>query len=237
MKKNIQIKTIIIYTSLALAVSLIFGYYIFTNTKEEYSPVKNKVELQDQWLNDKSCQSPCWRKITPGRTTLLQAVDILLIDDVVSNISIRRDSDGGLLEWDWTFPSRGGINSGRLIYDSKNVIYAIEPNIIYNFSLKEAILKFGEPSHIIINVVKDFENPSGTEYYSSYIVWLDHGLMASGSPSSDSDIGPDYHISSIVFYEANLKGLQNYMGRSSDSIVPWQGYKSEDDYIRNKSAK
>jgi hypothetical protein len=38
------------------------------------------ADLQNQWMKDDSCQAPCWNGIIPGKTSLLQSLDILLTD-------------------------------------------------------------------------------------------------------------------------------------------------------------
>jgi hypothetical protein len=70
-----------------------------------------------------------------------------------------------------------------------------------------------------------------------YIVWLDQGLIITGSPSSEGEISSDFCVSSVAFFKDGLKGLQSYIGSSADSMLPWQGYKSQDDYIGDKSTK
>ncbi len=219
---------------LILVVLCATAFLCYAIKKHEYAraDLQNSIVLNDNWLINPACLSPCWNGIYPGKSTLLQSLNILLKANSVENIIIKKYIDWGLVEWKET--SSGNV--GRLFYDGRDSkVYAIEPHFNCCSTLKDVINVYGEPSHVIVLALQIFEDPNvGDWIYSYRIVWLDIGMEVGGYPSIENKIDKDFNISSIAYFEPNKNGLLKYEGRIVDLMVDWKGYNDRSVYLIEK---
>jgi len=85
-------------------------------------------------LNGISCRAPCWEDITPGKTSLDEAIKLLEKNPYVIFNSIKIEPPpsstvnpkSGFLVWKW---NDGSIQQSRITYDYQNLAHTVK--IIY----------------------------------------------------------------------------------------------------------
>jgi hypothetical protein len=211
-----------------------FLYYITKKQEGAKQDSQNNIVLNENWLTNPACFPPCWNGINPGKSTLLQSLDILLKANTVEDIVISKLTREGFVEWTGNESING--KGGRLFYyDIDTIVYAIQPQINCCSKLKDAIKIYGEPSHVIILASQIFEEPNvGDWIYSYKIIWLEIGMEADGTPNIDGEINENFSISSVAYFEPSKDGLQKYEGRIADLMVNWKGYNNRSVYLVEK---
>lgn len=231
MRNTTLIRRVSAFILVALCITT-FLYYITKKQEGAKADSQKNIALNYNWLTNPACFPPCWNGIKPGKSTLLQSLDVLLKANTVEEIVIGKSTGRGLVEWEETKISEGG----RLFYDDTDtIVYAIEPQINCCSRLKDAIKIYGEPSHVIILASQIFEEPNvGDWIYSYNIIWLEIGMEAKGSPKTDGEINENFSISSIAYFVPSKDGLQKYEGRIADLMVNWKGYNNRSFYLIEK---
>jgi hypothetical protein len=231
MKTRFTIRAVVIIIPLIIVASIGFLYIQNHERSSESTTPKTISDMQNRWLNGTRCRMPCWEGLTPGKTTLIQAIDNLINFGYVNSFTVDESTSTGEVEWHWTFATKG--EGGRIFYDKESKkIFAVVPHIICCLSLGEVIEKFGNPSHVIVFVSRYFEDQmAGEPFYSYNVIWLEKGFEVIGGPAKEGSIDKNFIVSSIVLFEPTEEGLRKQEGRIVDLMVPWQGYNNRSVYI------
>ncbi len=198
-------------------------------TKENSTP----REWEYLWLKGIPCFAPCWLGITPGQTTLDDAVYILKQSPFVKTESVKVEFNG--VSWYW----RQGGYAAHASYDSKlndHIIKSMGGGYYTQFKLGEIIKIYGEPDYI--NAARTGGIPSIYFYWFSkgFSVGMD-GNQFETPPVIDPDLlvgrtlgGPRF-FSDRSLEEYTFDQNQDY---DIKRFVPWQGYKDFYLYCRDR---
>jgi hypothetical protein len=193
--------------------------------------------LSVRWLSGNPCNPPCWEGITPGQTTLKDAVDLLQNNPLIGQLTIYADENrpnSGEISWSWPGVEKRG---GRVFYArigdvAGSVVYAIWPGFGEGVRLGEVIQAFGEPSHVKIREVKILEPPTPREAWYTYtLIWIENGFLVKGNPVNRTKIDNAFVIYTIGFFEPSMEGYIALEGNSGANPVLWHGYGDSDTYL------
>lgn len=175
-----------------------------------------------RWLQSIPCKAPCFEGITPGVTSVDEAVAILKNSPYVDAGSVEikdytaSEPKQRLVYWSWkTAPLP--FNSAIADFDDpKHTIRKIHPNMEgINFSLAELMQLFGEPSHV-----------SADNVYTSNVrlYWADVGIYSwVARKQANFDILPATPMRYIRFFAPDA--LKEAMQSPLQPITKWEGFK------------
>ncbi|HUS15753.1 MAG TPA: hypothetical protein VM536_12140 [Chloroflexia bacterium] len=105
------------------------------------------------WLAGTPCRPPCWEGVTPGQTTVREALRILRNDSGIQPRSVVTQEDSlynwawGYIRWNWIDGQPGGEAEYRM-GAADPVIDAINPYLPGSVTLQQVIDRYGQPTHI-----------------------------------------------------------------------------------------
>lgn len=170
------------------------------------------------WIVEPVCQLPCWRNITPGVTTIKEAISILENSTDVK-ISYRVNNS---IEWDFT-PNKSG---GGIIRGSQDgIINSIELGGDSEILLQTIIASYGYPKY-----VKTYDCRSSM--CATFLIYPDLGMLVDVFvENTSSDGAPQVEIlPEIVSYDVFFieSGMENFKRITSfqdyGSPMDWKGY-------------
>ncbi len=193
------------------------------------------VEKRSVLMDDPVCQYPCWQNITPGRTTFVQAVEIL-------SQSMFFDSKGfsptpsqiieayGYSSWVFTKSVR---EMGLVLYNIDDYVVLLDFSVSRNIHIEEMMDFYGEPE--LISVISGTAGSRWLDaswiYPSKGVVislfdyrWKPEGAYARITP--EMDIFDVYYFDTDAYESLMEKGMiiHNYWDIIQKSIQPWNGY-------------
>lgn len=203
-----------------------------------------------RWLQGIPCTPPCWEGITPGTTTMTDAVRLLQQNlgiqpsTVLSRPSGQPEEHAGYIQWKWL----GSDEGGQMVYEGATgppTITDIWPDLDgipgadASVTLGQVIAAYGEPSHIH---AKGFFGRHGDgPFYTATFYWESHGIVLepNGSYYSKPHLGPDLRLEHLTFSIDPVRPQRpTFAGMPDDPNTgpqPWHGYQSFDVYCRNTS--
>jgi hypothetical protein len=217
------------------------------------TPQANRgMSLREAFLKGEPCAPPCWEGITPKKTTLLEALEIMNQHPFITKIE---PSDNDRLYFALTFGNREF--GGFLAYHQEPpyTIQEIKLNLP-SLKLGEVILTYGEPSYILLNTGSGLmpEDPTiAPRLYWFGVVYPENGFVM----SIRDFLPPDYSITDrqelndVTFFGTPFElplddRMKHIFGTNTGSyeLIPWQDYqsfafycsqvpKNEDLYISN----
>lgn len=216
-----------------------------TPTPQPTGPDRPPPGFERRWLQGIPCAPPCWEGITPGRTTLTDAVRLLQESPAVQPQSVlfrpwgQPEEGLGYIEWRWR-GSEG--NGGEISYDhaqGEAIVTDISPYLDISFTLGDVIAAYGEPTHIHATgfTGRHGDGPfyTATFYYEKHGMVLESDGLHHGKPS----LGPDIKLDSVSFSTQPVRPLRPTFAAIADDPStgpqPWQGFKDFDVYCRNTS--
>jgi hypothetical protein len=191
-------------------------------------------ELRD-WLRRIPCQPPCWEGITPGQTTVPQALAILRELSFVNNLqsydavsSIQ--SNEGTADWTWRDHTSSG---GSVSYYLDSTVYRLTVDYPSRLTLQEVLDAYGEPSHVYAGAY-----PSTDRTHTIYrldVLYVPQGfaLELEGDNSvRPSDFGAGWSNFYLLFFEPSVQGFATAWGNPgvAEELIPWRGVLSFADY-------
>jgi hypothetical protein len=181
-------------------------------------------------LDDFSCQTPCWRGISPGMTQEESYSRIKEMPDIDAN-SISSGYSSRKF-WNtyisWKFINSDETNGGIFFRDDR-VIFSSFTYFKEYFPLKSFLDKFGEPKEIVIEkgILDDVMMRAFLIYPEDGICLLHDPISVKGNPNKYS-ITPITTIKEIIFYDPQLSLIDVSMECLSEydasSIQTWKGY-------------
>jgi len=198
-----------------------------------------------EWLQGVPCLVPCWEGVTPGKTTMQEALDSLKQNPLVAgaNISLSSNSETGsshtIIDWDWTkisSPSPGGyIDGGSELASSK--VVRITPSYNAPYKLGDVIKMYGEPTY----VVADYRKLENDSYYAVAITFSAQGLFlsytapANKKPTINADLTFEPPTARLIFFVPGAEAFPKipFYDGYNKYRKPWSGYNTFDFYCRD----
>lgn len=170
------------------------------------------------WLAQPVCKPPCWQNITPGATTINEAVSIL---ESMPEIKITYKAKDGI---DWTFSKNEG---GTLTATKEGIVDTIwiGSKSDQKLLLKSSVAAYNSPEY-----VKPYDCRG--DMCSAVLVYPDIGMLLDifiknkGNTNNPRiDILPDTVVERVYFI---LPGMENFQKipdfQDYDLLMKWKGY-------------
>lgn len=108
------------------------------------------ADQQTRWFTGIPCAPPCWEGITPGETSVQEAIELLNTNPYVSDVAYwsRPDDDVGVIGWHWNGSNKGGVFQYPQTANQDNSIVRItwfNVSFAGYISLKKVREAYGEP--------------------------------------------------------------------------------------------
>jgi hypothetical protein len=181
-----------------------------------------------EWLENPSCNPPCWENITPGVTTIQETYDTLKKVPGVYAVTwypkygeIEKRNE---LKWEYPDTTDSGyadVNMG--------VINLIRLNVYSNLFVKDVVSTYGFPSHLKIYDCRSeiFSNFCGVLLvYSKSGMVLDLFLPYKIESNYFVNVYPTSKVGFIGFYKpkGNDDPGKDYPAMFPVAFVEWRGY-------------
>ena len=193
-------------------------------TEDPYLPTPSpKPDWLVRWLKGPVCQPPCWEKITPGKTSF---VDALAIANTIPDVKVSYVSDDDIR----LISNQYSAYNFAILLPRKDVnIQEIGLTTKYtSLELGEVVDRYGFPDEMI-----RFSS-SGDQLATHWIdlLYYDLGMVISfdplpGDPWNKVSLGPNINISSIGFYAPQLEYYFNapqWLGAIVSPAIKLDGY-------------
>ncbi|HVG01048.1 MAG TPA: SBBP repeat-containing protein [Chloroflexia bacterium] len=215
-----------------------------TPTPQPTGPDRPPPGFERRWLDGVPCAPPCWEGITPGRTTLTDAVRLLQESPAVQPQTVlfrpwgQPEEGLGYIEWDW----RGSEGGGQVLYDrtqGEAVVTDISPYLDISFTLGDVIAAYGEPTHI--HATGFYGMHGDGPFYTATFYYEKHGMVleSNGLYHSKPTLGPGIRLDRVSFSTQPVRPQRPTFAAIADDPStgpqPWQGFKDFDVYCRNTS--
>jgi hypothetical protein len=183
--------------------------------------------MQQQWLEKKTCQPPCWEDIVPGTTTISETLRILQENPRIMDVTFGQGPRSSDITWKWDDKDPGGM-----IIVSNPASKVIDRIFLYfEIRFSDLVAAYGYPS--AVSATSDTNPGSDTVGYSIQFTYEPQGFFFNAvifDKSKMDDrmllIGPSFFSPTIDPEDITIGGRQ--------MLVPWQGMQSFDFYCRNK---
>ncbi len=221
-----------------------------TSTPQATGPDHPPTGFDKRWLQGIPCAPPCWEGITPGQSTLTDAIRLLQQSPAIQPQTVHfepwseEEENLGYIKWQW----RGSKFGGEIYYyltQGEAIVTYIRPGLEAipdadaSFTLGEVIAAYGEPSHI--HAVgfhgRHGDGPfySATFYYEKLGMALEPGSLYDSKPT----LGPGLRLENVSFSIEPVQPLRpTFAGIPDDPGTgpqPWQGFKDFDVYCKDTS--
>jgi hypothetical protein len=180
-----------------------------------------------KWLNNPTCQPPCWENITAGSTTFDEAVNILNnLPDVVPDGPLKSEYGNQYSIW-WEFSENNsggelltGANSPRVML----IDLALDSNQI--LTTNEIIQIYGEPDHVLVR-------ECAPNLHCTVHLIYDEGFAVSlflKSRNGSISIASDSVITDIWFFPPGIDSYIKALPIDSEriniaaSLMEWEGF-------------
>lgn len=208
------------------------------NIPPRNSPQPESKMLDNSWLNSIPCHPPCWEGITPGQTSVSEALQILRENPKFESIKTGIDPGAkgrGYIIWKW----KENENEGEISFDPKlqdPTISLIRPGSS-PINLGEVIAGFGEPTHAIGRAIRG-PHLGEVIYNDLSIVYAKDGILLA---DESLPTGPHPNWSSatkfsVYFFNPTPDGIATAtmaIGETPERLVPWEGMRDFEFYCRD----
>jgi len=199
------------------------------------TPSISSQDWLTMWLSKPTCQPPCWENITPGETSLSDAVRRIaqipgtrLSDLELTPHPVTQDI---YIQWDFV-----KFGDGAMISNNGDIIIQVDlhPNDENEPTIDEIIKAFGEPSSVVReDCFGEWFNPVRCGYsldFKRIGVFL--GLVQSTNMDQPVNIHPGDQVASITFFQP-LRDPESSMnplayGNYDMDEIKWDGYRVYD---------
>jgi hypothetical protein len=195
---------------------------------------------EPDWLHGHPCPIPCFAGITPGVTTVPEALQLLGTNPQFTAVRVYSDTTKrriGAIEWDWQ-ESYGGE---AFFTPTVDIITSTTPRIT-PIRLDTLIAAYGAPSDVLALEILVPQQPElEVLRYDLRLVYRHHGLVILVKPPPFTSrnepviIGPDTILFNPLFFPATPAGLAQHLREPElHNLVPWAGYQPLALYCRNE---
>jgi hypothetical protein len=191
-------------------------------------------------ITNNPCSPPCWQGITPGVTTMSEAVEILNTLNI-TNTNISPESVTSFEIFDkttgWQF-----LDFGRVYFNEINdVIQCIVINPLKDLKVDQLVSLYGPPSHILI-----FKGFGDYTFIKTFMIYKSSGLLIDillvpYDHNNKPKIGQSDVIDAVYFCNPQIfGGYLNYLFNRNPQQAqqefdvfsqPWHGF-GEYEYSR-----
>ncbi len=172
------------------------------------------------WLDKPACQAPCWQNITPGMTTMEEALSIF---ENTPEIAVTHKSEDGIdFVFDPTKPDSGTISASQ-----NGVVYVIHLGNSYdkNLYLEIVVDSYGFP-----NYVKPYDCREGM--CSTALIYPNIGLLLTVFIEDKGEVNnprieivPGTIVTGVYFFEPGLEHFKKLLVfQENDLLMEWKGY-------------
>ena len=183
-----------------------------------------------KWLNDPTCQPPCWEHIIPGETSLLDAASIVsTIPDtkIILLPNMNTDDQKSQLQWQLDNSSDTGIADP----DEKGKVIALltlslgsDQQLLFG----EVISAYGQPSDVVLY---DCQGEITRSSCVVHIVYPDLGMVLElflrsvNKEGYHVDINSDANVSVIMFIPGGSNSYsETILHNLNKPRIGWKGY-------------
>lgn len=208
------------------------------DNQDNAAQVSLSNDWESRWLNSIPCRLPCWEGITPGQTTVTQAVKLLTQSGLVEKVNLNDTlSRRGTIEWTWLKNNQKGGLASFYTKEDPQIIKYIRPFYGKTYNYEEINKSYGSPSHILATAQVDIHNVQKF-IYSVKFIYLTSGFVLTadsysteGGHNNKPAITENIKFVSVEFFEANFTGFLQIS--DPKLLVSWQGFKPFEFYCRN----
>ena len=182
--------------------------------------------MAGRWLAGQDCRPPCWESITPGQTSLPEALRRLEEHPNVTDVTF----DGERIRWTWS--DRLSSEAGTITGDASGLVERIR--LDFAPRLGAVIAAYGEPSGVLAYTGTRPDYPGGdtfTTIDAVRIVYADQGFYFDALPSDKPRIDAELMLIGPVLL-APSANLADMGPQAAAALVPWQDEQSFDFYYR-----
>ena len=206
--------------------------FISTRVPEMAISVHND-ELKQRWLTPAQCQPPCWEGVIPGKTTAIEAAEILSTNPLFTKVEVIKSplGDTGFINFEWNIED---LRRGDILFDYASpdqTIYMIRMGIP-ELHLGELIETYGKPSYIVAGASPTVDI-GGPQIWRLDVVWFPQGFMVSTDKFSESRVDENLSLDAINYFSSSWAASQDVNNFSSNKMKPWKGYGDFDLYTNN----
>jgi hypothetical protein len=111
------------------------------------TPAPMREEWRNRWLHGIPCRAPCWEGVTPGETSLADALRIWSENELMRNVRAAGDGlrpNWGEVVWNWTSNIEGGFAPFDKGSPTQQVL-GIQVALPRVYDLNEVIAAYGTP--------------------------------------------------------------------------------------------
>lgn len=199
---------------------LMFLFYLISCSNQNHStqaPIRNSFAW-DKWLEQPDCYPPCWVNITPGKTTIENALSTLEnLPDVIITFQSQ-----DMVGWEYKNPRSG---AGTLIA-YQGVITGIRVGVppSENLELSKIFNVYHYPDYVNLYDCRE-------GMCSTILVYIDEGMILGiYVPNYGSENVPRIEIASksivndVWFFPSGMDGFKKSAFQNIDLLTAWKGY-------------
>lgn len=196
----------------------ILGEFVTSETPEDMVYLVNQAlrddNLSDRGLiEDEDCGAPCWRGITPGVTSLEDAIAILEAQDDLGTLDVQTDGVSTSIVF-------GEVPCCQLFSQDNEQVTILQLNTAPVMTLGEVIERYGEPD-LIEGVLFTRQQIIHNVYF------LDHNIgVFVFTDGVDSPLSEESPVVGFVIVEAEL--FEQVLAGSA--LSEWNGFQALSDY-------
>ena len=170
-----------------------------------------------QWVNNPVCQPPCWENITPGETTMKDALSII---SNLSNIKITYRTSAAI-DWEFSKSDTGAILSD----DEGKVLSVILHSNTGNITrLNKVIDKYGIPSFIQPYDCRE-DKCATTAAFPNIGLNIDLFLQNNGGLTDLAiDVNSSAAVYTILFFPPGVENYYKLPIPQNYQAIKWKGY-------------
>jgi hypothetical protein len=205
------------------------------------TPVPNtyfvKGNWQFRWVEGIPCKAPCWENIMLGKTSGIEAINILRGNTLVISNSVKlstslSSSKHSIIEWKWSSATARVQVGGEIHYtsDEKSKVYWVRP--AYDQSMQEylftdIIAQYGEPTHIYVQ--KNTLASNTKTSFTVFFIYLQNGFLVKTNLNSALKIDKNIRVGWVEFF---IPGLDTLLLATAVQRIPllWEGFNSPQYY-------
>jgi hypothetical protein len=199
------------------------------------------VDWQFRWVRGIPCSPPCWEGITPGKTLVHRAAEILSENPLIYTVTVKTNHlppETGFVIWKWAAePVYQGGQAEFDLHAPTQTITNIQPYYRVDFRLGDIIQAYGAPDFIF---ARAYRENNLERAYSLRVVYLTKGFLLSNREISKPTLNVDTLLSDVYFYIPTMDGLESVLSGLSyhpEWLIPWEGMRGFDFYCRDEENK
>lgn len=216
-----QHKRLILYITIVLL-------SVLSSCGRSPSDVKQPIEPWiAKWLDNPTCQPPCWENLIPGLTSITDTISTL---GAISDVTDFRGPVTGLgdeLDIAWKF--KASQSSGLAVSNNGEIV----TQVILSLDIKQQLFvdnvvsTYGYPSHVRV-----LETSERLSYYDVELIYLEMGMLLGLYLSSMNDqmveVLPTAKVHLIRLFPPGLTSFASIVNVSDSLIIKslsdWEGY-------------